>query len=102
MATANALAPVTVPSIDRADWDSTVVDEGQHVLYGAYAFTDRYFEPLEAEYRRFTGSDSESHPATIAWDAMLEDVMREVHPKIADLFYEAISRRLPWTWEPER
>lgn len=98
MATTTPYAPVTVEKIDRADWDSDPVEEGQHVLYGAYGFTAAQFEPQQRE----TDASGIEHPAIVAWDAMLDEVMREVHPKIADLFYEAINRRLPWTWEPER
>lgn len=101
MATTITQAPVTVPSIDRADWDANTVEEGQHVLYGAYGFTRPYFDPLQSEYDRTAGIN-DSHPAIAAWDELLDEVMAEVHPKIADLFHEAISKRLPWTWEPER
>ena len=30
------------------------------------------------------------------------EVFAEIHDQIADLFYEAIQRRLPWTWEEDR
>lgn len=37
-----------------------------------------------------------------AWDRMLDEVIAEQAPMIADQLTEAIVRRLPWTWEPER
>ena len=101
MATATSLEPVTIAAIDRSDWDSEEVASGQHVLYGAYGFTRDMFDDLPDDPSS-TDDHPLEHPAIVAWDAMMEEVFAELHPKIADLFYEAIQRRLPWTWEPER
>lgn len=89
MATATNLEPVTISEIKREDWDGVEVESGQHVQFGALGFARPVFDSI---------ADDE-HPSFGAWDELLDEVFEEVHPKIADLFYEAINRRLPWTWE---
>lgn len=91
MTTTTTFSPITITEIRREDWDGDTVAEGQHVSFGAMGFVQRHFDPLE-----------DYHPAFGEWDKLSEEVFEEVHGKIADLFYEAIQRRLPWTWEPER
>lgn len=94
--TATTYAPVTITRIDRADWDGELVSEGQHIVYGAIGFTREQFEALGLD------EDGEAHPVELAWEKVLDEVFEELHPKIADLFYKAVNKRLPWTWEPER
>ena len=82
---------VTVTRIGRDDWDGEEVASGQHVSFGALGFFRPTFDELP-----------DYHPALEEWDKMLDEVFEELHPRIADLFDEAINRRLPWTWDPER
>lgn len=45
----------------------------------------------------------EEHPALMAWEKQVVDsAIEEIMPAVADLLHEAINKRLPWTWEPER
>lgn len=50
----------------------------------------------------FNTIPEDEHPAFFAWDLLIDEVRAEVAPELARLMTEAINRRLPWTWEPER
>ncbi len=42
------------------------------------------------------------HPSFWVWDRMVDAAIAEIAPDVARMLSEAINRRLPWTWEPER
>ncbi len=48
------------------------------------------------------GHDDEEHPALFAFERMVDAAVAEIAPDVARLLSEALDRRLPWTWEPER
>ena len=92
MSTTTLPERVVIDRIDRDDWDGGQVASGQGVEFGALGFAQPVFQQI----------DTDEHPAFAAWDEMVEEIFEELHPKIRDLFYEAISARLPFVWEPER
>jgi hypothetical protein len=47
--------------------------------------------------------DGEIEPdAVSAFETVRDAVAAEIAPAVAQMLGEAINRRLPWTWEPER
>jgi hypothetical protein len=48
------------------------------------------------------GEEWIEHPGMMAWEKAVDEAAAEIAPQVAELLHEAISRRLPWTWEPER
>jgi hypothetical protein len=79
---------LTITSLDREGWDQDELADGQGLGIVAVGFTAGQFESLP-----------DNHPAGIAWDRFIDEVIEEVGPQVRDLLYAAIERRLPWTWE---
>jgi hypothetical protein len=83
--------PLRITTLDRLGWDQEQLDDGQGLENGAIGFTDDQFEregwPVEA---------------VIAWERVVDEAAAEISPQVRDLLHEALQRRLPWTWEPER
>lgn len=50
----------------------------------------------------FWTEDGDETEALRAWDALKNAAAEEIAPDVARMLTEAINRRLPWTWEPER
>lgn len=44
----------------------------------------------------------DTHPGVMAWERVVDEALAEIDTQVRDLLYEALNRRLPWTWEPER
>lgn len=44
----------------------------------------------------------EDTDALRAWGKLRDEAVAEILPDVARMLTEAINRRLPWTWEPER
>lgn len=78
--------PVTIDSIPAIDTDS---DQFR------FGMTDGLFFDAMPEV-------PDGHPAVAAWERVMDETLAEVGPEIARVFTEAVERRLPWTWEPER
>lgn len=91
MATTTTHPPIRVERLHRNGWGSAYYNEGQGLEMAALGFTEEQFEQYEDE-----------HPGFMAWDRVLSEVRAEIGPQVRDLFYEALERRLPWTWEAER
>jgi hypothetical protein len=92
MRTTTILEPVTVTQLDREKWDQHgEMADGESIASSALGFTDDQFLPL--------GDD---HPAILAWERVVDEVMAEINPQIRDLLAAALERRLPWTWYPAR
>ena len=52
-------------------------------------------------YDALTGEEIEPK-AVAAFQSVQDAVVAEVAPDVARMLAEAMNRRLPWTWEPER
>lgn len=59
-------------------------------------------EILDAARGSFWTDDGEETDALHAFDTMKEEAVEEILPDVARMLTEAINRRMPWTWEPER
>ena len=57
---------------------------------------------LDAQRPAFWTEDGEETDALRAWCAYKEAATDEILPVVSRMLTEAINRRLPWTWEPER
>ncbi len=87
MTTEMTYRPVTVSELDRDKWDMDGdMAEGQGIGMAAVGFTDGQFP--------------DDHPAAIAWERTVDEAIAEIGPQVRDLLYDALQRRLPWTWEP--
>jgi hypothetical protein len=36
----------------------------------------------------------------IAWERVVDEAIAEISPQVRNLLYQALERRLPWTWVP--
>lgn len=94
MSTETTYRPVTVDHLDRDSWDMDGdIAEGQGIGMAAIGFTAAQFETLEPD---------DGHPGVIAWERVVDEAIEEIGPQVRDLLYEALQKRLPWTWEPSR
>ena len=73
------------------------------------AITDGLRDALQAmdsrqwdfAYDKLTGDEIEPE-AVAAFALIVSDVAAEIAPSVLQLAADAMNRRLPWTWEPER
>lgn len=63
---------------------------------------DAEADDLDANRPGFWTTDGDETDALRAWDAVKTEAADEILPDVARMLTEAINRRLPWTWEPER
>jgi hypothetical protein len=88
------LSPVRVtefPSIDLEELQS-----GLRNALGPNAALDAAAD--EWDYNTPSGD----HPGLMAWVAVESEIAAEIAPDFTRLLREAIEKRLPWTWEPDR
>jgi hypothetical protein len=89
MATTTTYPPVTIERVPPVDPDTEAF---------RFGFSDAAFVSDIPELNALR----DDHPAGLAWDALMDEVLVEIGPDVARMITEAVARRLPWTWEPER
>ena len=82
--------PVTVSRISAVADNESAMEQLRDGMSNAVA--ELAVGPLEPSDRAMWAFEHEAVDAAIA----------EVAPDVARLLTEALNRRLPWTWEPER
>ncbi|MDQ2934083.1 MAG: hypothetical protein M3R49_03710 [Chloroflexota bacterium] len=84
--------PLTITKLDRDKWDSDGdIADGQGLGFAACGFTAEQFDALP-----------DDHPGVIAWERVVDAAIAEINPQVGELLYQALQRRLPWTWESDR
>jgi hypothetical protein len=91
--------PVTIRPVTRDDLTDYGRQELRDGLSGALHDLDgRQWNPA---YDALEGEEIQPD-AVPAYGALVDEAVDEVLPQALDLLVEAMNRRLPWTWEPER
>lgn len=87
---------MTAEDIDRQAFDFEEVRDGEGLSIGAIGLYARALGPTR-------DSETSESPAEFAFERdVVDPAIEEVMPQVRDLIADAIARRLPWTWEPER
>jgi len=91
--------PVRVESFPNIADDPKALSELRSGLLNTDAVADHMSDTLEAQFWTPDGGETD---ALLAWSKVKEAATDEILLDVARLLTEAINRRLPWTWEPER
>jgi hypothetical protein len=91
VATNTPYQPLIITRLDRDKWDDDGdLEEGQGLGMAAVGFTLDQFQSLP-----------DNHPGVLAWERITDEVIAEIGPQVGELIYQALERRLPWTWQEE-
>jgi len=99
MTTATTYRPIriaTLPEMVTNDLSMEHLREGMGTAVAELGVSELH------ETLRGHDDDDEEHPALLAFERMVDAATAEIALDVARLLTEAINRRLPWTWEPER
>ena len=92
--------PVRVESFPNIADDPEALSELRSGLLNAETEANAdHMSDMEAQFWTPDGGETD---ALLAWSKVTEAATDEILLDVARLLSEAINRRLPWTWEPER